>query len=171
MMACHPRACVRPPRVCFRGRAGRRGGGGGQNPGFHGRHIFPGSPGFAPYPSTRVPHGLETRIMLGEGGGGCGRENGVDGWAGHAHEAADQNVPADLVLIVHPHCQHALRQIPALQMHRGHARRSDAFVWFLQMHSGTWRVLLVLGYWVGVRRPFRLSLFLAASRMILPQDP
>ena len=29
----------------------------------------------------------------------------------------------------------------------------------------------VLGYWVGVRRPFHLSLFLTAPRMVLPQDP
>ena len=29
----------------------------------------------------------------------------------------------------------------------------------------------VLGSWVGVRRPFRLSLFLTAPRMVLPQDP
>ena len=29
----------------------------------------------------------------------------------------------------------------------------------------------VLGSWVGVRRLFRLSLFLTASRMVLPQDP
>ena len=29
----------------------------------------------------------------------------------------------------------------------------------------------VLGSWVGVRRPFHLSLFLTASRMVLPQDP
>ena len=31
--------------------------------------------------------------------------------------------------------------------------------------------LLVLGPWVGVWRPFQLSLFLTASRMALPQDP
>ena len=31
--------------------------------------------------------------------------------------------------------------------------------------------LLVLGSWVGVRRPFYVSLFLTASRMVLPQDP
>ena len=30
---------------------------------------------------------------------------------------------------------------------------------------------LVLGYWVGVRRPFHLSLFLTAPRMVLSQDP
>ena len=29
----------------------------------------------------------------------------------------------------------------------------------------------VPGSWVGVRRPFHLSLFLTASRMVLPQDP
>ena len=29
----------------------------------------------------------------------------------------------------------------------------------------------VLGSWVGVRRIFHLSLFLTASRMVLPQDP
>ena len=29
----------------------------------------------------------------------------------------------------------------------------------------------VLGYWVGVRRPFHLSLFLTASRVALSQDP
>ena len=29
----------------------------------------------------------------------------------------------------------------------------------------------VLGYWVGVRRPFHHSLFLTAPRMVLPQDP
>ena len=31
--------------------------------------------------------------------------------------------------------------------------------------------LLVLGSWVGARRLFQLSLFLAAPRMALPQDP
>ena len=31
--------------------------------------------------------------------------------------------------------------------------------------------LLVLGSWVGVRRPFHLSCFLTTSRMVLPQDP
>ena len=31
--------------------------------------------------------------------------------------------------------------------------------------------LLVLGSWVGARRPFHLSLLLPASRMVLPQDP
>ena len=29
----------------------------------------------------------------------------------------------------------------------------------------------VLGSWVGVRRPFHLSSFLTASRVVLPQDP
>ena len=29
----------------------------------------------------------------------------------------------------------------------------------------------VLGSWAGVQRPFHLSLFLTASRMVLPQDP
>ena len=29
--------------------------------------------------------------------------------------------------------------------------------------------VLVLGYWVGARRPFHLSLFLTASRMVLPK--
>ena len=33
------------------------------------------------------------------------------------------------------------------------------------------RVLLVLGSWVGARRPFHLSLLLTVSRMVLPQDP
>ena len=38
--------------------------------------------------------------------------------------------------------------------------------------TGGWRGrLLVLGYWVGVRRPFHLSLFLTVPRMVLPQDP
>ena len=37
--------------------------------------------------------------------------------------------------------------------------------------GGPTRILLVLGYWVGVRRPFHLSLFLTAPRMALPQDP
>ena len=32
-------------------------------------------------------------------------------------------------------------------------------------------VWYVLGSWVGVRRLFHLSLFLTASRMVLPQDP
>ena len=31
--------------------------------------------------------------------------------------------------------------------------------------------LLVPGCWVGARRPFHLSLFLPAPRMVLPQDP
>ena len=31
--------------------------------------------------------------------------------------------------------------------------------------------ILVLGYWVGVRRPVHLSLFLTAPRMVLPQYP
>ena len=31
--------------------------------------------------------------------------------------------------------------------------------------------LLVLEYWVGARRPFHLSLFLTAPRVVLPQDP
>ena len=30
---------------------------------------------------------------------------------------------------------------------------------------------LVLGSWVGIWRPFHLSLFLTAPRMALPQDP
>ena len=30
---------------------------------------------------------------------------------------------------------------------------------------------LVLGSWVGARRPFHLSVFLTAPRMVLPQDP
>ena len=30
--------------------------------------------------------------------------------------------------------------------------------------------LLVLGYWVGARRPFRVSVFLTASRMVLHQE-
>ena len=32
-------------------------------------------------------------------------------------------------------------------------------------------IIIVLGYWVGARRPFHLSLFLTASAWVLPQDP
>ena len=29
----------------------------------------------------------------------------------------------------------------------------------------------IIGYWVGVRRPFHLALFFTVPRMVLPQDP
>ena len=42
----------------------------------------------------------------------------------------------------------------------------------VDLHGGdAVRVLSVLGSWVGVRRPFHLSVFLAAPRVVLPQDP
>ena len=36
---------------------------------------------------------------------------------------------------------------------------------------GQYSSTAVLGSWVGARRPFQLSVFLTASRMVLPQDP
>ena len=38
-------------------------------------------------------------------------------------------------------------------------------------HASDRGAILVLGSWVGVRRPFHLSLSLTASRVALPQDP
>ena len=43
-----------------------------------------------------------------------------------------------------------------------------ALILILPPNSGA---QLILGSWVGARRPFHLSVFLAAPRMVLPQDP
>ena len=55
-------------------------------------------------------------------------------------------------------CQ--LSRVVLAEPHHGDAR-----------HVASLARALVLGSWVGVRHPFRPSLFLTAPRVVLPQDP
>ena len=60
----------------------------------------------------------------------------------------------------------AKQQAPGVLMVSGHT--ADAFR--ARLGKG-FLALLVLGSWVGVWRLFHHSLFLSASRVVLPQDP